>query len=218
MKRGKLGAGVAAGFAPRLRKKAGRPSKAERHPRDLERVIDAAIRVFNRHGYEASSMEAVARETGLSKSSLYHHVSSKEELLARALDRAFTPLLATFAEEGALTGSPFERLRYIVNRAVLITLEFAREVELLQRVKGNSRIERDALRRRQTVDHTFQAIVEEAVKAGQLRSGVDASLTTRLLFGLSNSLTQWYRPRGPVGAEAIAQAVTHLVFEGLQAR
>ncbi|HVA41322.1 MAG TPA: helix-turn-helix domain-containing protein, partial [Candidatus Binataceae bacterium] len=53
-------------------RKIGRPSKQHRAPYDIETVTDAAVRVFNRRGYEAASMEDVARETGITKSSLYY--------------------------------------------------------------------------------------------------------------------------------------------------
>ncbi len=103
-------------------RKIGRPSKKHRAPYDIETVTDAAVRVFNRHGYEAASMEDVARETGITKSSLYYHVSGKEELLARALERGFKWLLGVLEEPGARNGTPLERLRHIVYRSVIITL------------------------------------------------------------------------------------------------
>ncbi|HZP44757.1 MAG TPA: TetR/AcrR family transcriptional regulator [Candidatus Binataceae bacterium] len=181
-------------------------------------VLDAAVRVFNRCGYEASSMNDIARATGLSKSSLYHHVASKEELLERALERAFTPLLAVFEEPAALSGSAVERLRVIIDRVTSITLEHVHEVELLQRVKGNTRTEREALRRRQKVDSAVRAIVEEAIRSGDVRTDLDPSLVTRLIFGMSNSVTQWYRADGKLTPQAIARAVSAIVFEGIARR
>jgi AcrR family transcriptional regulator len=197
------------------RKRVGRPSKSERKPYDLDTVTDAAVSVFNRRGYEASSMNDIARATGLSKSSLYHHVAGKEELLARALERAFTRLLAMFDEPGAKRGTPLARLRHIVERATLITLNFSHEVELLQRVKGNTKAEREALQQRHRVDDTLQTIVEEAIDAGELRSDLDPSLLTRLIFGMSNSITQWYRPGGNLAPDEIARTVVQLVLEGI---
>src|SRR5690348_13874581 len=143
-------------------RKLGRPSKEHRAPYDIESVTDAAVRVFNRRGYEAASMEDVARETGITKSSLYYHVSGKEELLARALERAFKWLLGVLDEPAARTGTPLERLRHIVTRSVVITLEFVQEVELLQRIKGNTPTERQALARRRRVDREIAELVREA--------------------------------------------------------
>lgn len=200
----------------RERKKPGRPALDERQPYDLEMVVDAAVRLFNRQGYEASSMADLAHATGLSKSSLYHHVSSKEELLKRALDRAFAQLFSVLDEPAALAGRPRDRLRHVILRATLVTLEFAREVELLQRIKGNTPVERKALKQRQRVDRAVQKIVDEAVRAGELRADLEPGLVTKLIFGMSNSTTQWYRPGGKNSANEIARTVAAVLFEGLE--
>ena len=196
-------------------RKIGRPSKKHRAPYDIETVTSAAVRVFNRRGYEAASMEDVARETGLTKSSLYYHVASKEELLARALERAFKWLLGVLEEPGARSGTPLERLRHIVYRSVLITLEFVQEVELLQRVKGNTPTERQAMARRRRFDREVTALVRQAIAAGQIHADIDAGLLTRLVFGMGNSITQWYRHEGRLRPEQIAGAMSRLVFEGI---
>ncbi len=204
------------GWTTREKKKAGRPAREVRPALDLDAVIDAALRVFNQRGYEAASMQDIAREAGLSKSSIYHHVASKEELLARALERAFVPLFAIFNEPLATTGDAIGCLKYVFHRVVLITLEFSHEVDLLQRIKGNSPTERAALQRRQQVDRAVTAIVKDAIRAGQLRRDIEPGLITRLLFGMSNSVTQWYEPGGKLSAAAIADAMTKLVFDGIE--
>jgi AcrR family transcriptional regulator len=197
-------------------RKIGRPSKKHRAPYDIETVTSAAVRVFNRHGYEAASMEDVARETGLTKSSLYYHVSGKEELLARALERAFKRLLGVLEEPGARSGTPLERLRHIVYRGIIITLEFVQEVELLQRVKGNTPTERRAMARRRRFGLEVAALVRQAGAAGQIRTDIDPGLLTRLIFGMGNSITQWYRREGGFTPEQIAGAVSLLIFEGIE--
>lgn len=196
--------------------KIGRPSKKHRAPYDIETVTSAAVRVFNRHGYEAASMEDVARETGLTKSSLYYHVSSKEELLARAVERGFKWLLGVLEEPEAKSGTPLARLRHIVYRSVIITLEFVQEVELLQRVKGNTPTERQAMARRRRFDREVAALIRQAAAAGQIRTDVAPDLLTRLIFGMGNSITQWYRREGRLKPEQIAGAVSRLVFEGIE--
>jgi AcrR family transcriptional regulator len=200
----------------RTSNKPGRPSKQHRRPYDIESVTDAAVRVFNRRGYEAASMEDVARETGLTKSSIYYHVSGKEELLARALERAFGRLLSILEEPGAKADTPIARLKHVVRRTVTITLEFVQEVELLQRIKGNTPTERQAMARRRSFDRAVAGIIQQAIEAGEIRSTIDAGLLTRLLFGMSNSITQWYRAGGKLGVEQIAEAVCTIMFEGIE--
>ena len=79
---------------------------------DVESLTDLAVAVFTARGYDATRMEHIARAANVSKSSLYHHVANKEELLGRALGRAVGALTAILEEPGAQAGRPRERLEY----------------------------------------------------------------------------------------------------------
>jgi hypothetical protein len=46
---------------------------------------------------------------------------------------------------------------------------------------------------------------------------MDTALVTRLIFGMSNSVTEWYQPGGRLSANDIADAIEKVVFEGLGA-
>ncbi len=46
-----------------------------------ESLLAVAVEVFNERGYDGTSMEHLSRAAGISKSSIYHHVRGKEELL-----------------------------------------------------------------------------------------------------------------------------------------
>ncbi len=59
---------------------------------DQQAVLRVAIDLFNRQGYDATSVGDVARELGLTKSAIYHHVPSKEHLLESAIDEALDAL------------------------------------------------------------------------------------------------------------------------------
>ncbi len=61
-------------------------------------------------------------------------------------------------------------------------------------------------------------MVSEAAADGDLRPDVDPATAARLLFGMVNSLVEWYRPRGGVGADALADTVVAVAFDGLRVR
>ena len=178
-------------------------------------IETAALRVFTRRGYEAASIQDIAREAGLSKSSVYHHVASKEKLLSHALERAFKSLGAALDDPAVLKAAPLDALRTAFERAVTVTLKYHQEVDLLQRIKGNSPVERDALARRRKADTVFTMLVRNAIRAGELRDDIDPRLITRLMLGMSNSITQWYQPGGKLSPEQIAAAAVDVVFAGL---
>jgi TetR/AcrR family transcriptional repressor of nem operon len=51
-----------------------------------KRIVEAAAPLFNQHGYEGSSLNALMEATGLKKGGIYRHFASKEELAAEAFD------------------------------------------------------------------------------------------------------------------------------------
>ena len=59
-----------------------------------DRILDAAMRVFRRHGFRRSSIEQAAEEAGLTRQALYHHFASKEALFRAVLERLYQQALA----------------------------------------------------------------------------------------------------------------------------
>jgi AcrR family transcriptional regulator len=180
---------------------------------DQQTVLRRAVEVFNRQGYDGTSMGDLARELGVGKSALYHHVPGKEALLAQALDEALDGLTAVL--DRPTGASAYERLRSAVRDSVRVLVEHLPAVTLLLRVRGNSEVELVALRRRREIDDRLAALVSSAAAEGSLRADLPPDLVSRLLFGMVNSLVEWYRPGGPVDADALADALATLAFEGL---
>ncbi len=89
-------------------------------------------------------------------------------------------------------------------------------VTLLLRVRGNTEVERRALARRRAFDKTVTALVSEAQAEGSLRSDIDASVVSRLAFGMINSIVEWYRPGGREDADRLADDVVAVVLDGLR--
>lgn len=187
---------------------------------DQETVLRRAIDLFNRQGYDGTSMGDLARELGLSKSAIYHHVPSKEHLLSAALDEALDGLTAAIdaAADAAPGTSAYARLRTAVQQSVEILVDHLPAVTLLLRVHGNSEIELAALKRRRAIDEKLAELVRAAVAEGALRADVPPDLISRLLFGMVNSVSEWYRPSGPVDADVLARSVSALAFDGLALR
>jgi AcrR family transcriptional regulator len=182
-------------------------------------VLRRAVDLFNRQGYDATSMSDLAAELGLSKSALYHHVPSKTTLLQEALDEALDALELTLDRAATDPTVPaHERLRAAVRGSVTTLVRHLPAVTLLLRVRGNGPVEVQALQRRRAVDERLAELVREAAAEGTVRADLPPELISRLLFGTVNSLAEWVRPAGRYDADALADAVTRLTFEGLEAR
>ncbi|MFE4665799.1 TetR/AcrR family transcriptional regulator [Streptomyces sp. NPDC056716] len=190
---------------------------AKRDTYTPETLLSVAVQVFIERGYDGTSMEHLSRAAGISKSSIYHHVAGKEELLRRAVSRALDGLFAILEEPPAREGRAADRLEHVVRRMVEILITELPYVTLLLRVRGNTDTERWALERRRDFDHRVAELLKAAAADGDVRGDIEVRLATRLVFGMVNSIVEWYRPASR-GADAheVAEAVSRLVFEGLR--
>jgi AcrR family transcriptional regulator len=192
------------------------PRRRGRPGLDLAAVLERSVELFNTQGFDATSMEDLARHLGITKSAIYHHVQSKDALLGLALDHALSGLEAAADEVRTMDGRAVDRLESLVRRSVDVLVERLPYVTLLLRVHGNSDIERQALTRRRRLDRFTAELVKEAVADGDLRPDVDPAVTARLLFGTVNSLTEWLRPATTHTPDELASAVTKVAFDGLR--
>jgi AcrR family transcriptional regulator len=187
-----------------------------RKPYDIDSLTDVALSVFAERGYDGASMDDVARAAGITKASIYHHVSGKEALLERGLGRALDALFAILDEPGSQQGRAIERLRHIVMRVAETTLRLLPELTVLFRARGASKSERDAVERRRAFDRAVTELIVAAQRDGDVRPGLDPRLAARLIFGMSNSVVEWYRT-GTLTREKIAAAVVEIAFGGISA-
>lgn len=186
-----------------------------RKPYDIDTLTDVALAVFAERGYDGASMDDVARAAGITKASIYHHVTGKEALLERGLKRALDALFAILDEPAARDGRAFDRLRFIVARVSETTLELLPELTVLFRVRGTSPIQRDALERRRAFDRIATDLIHRSQEEGDLRRDFDARLIARLIFGMSNSVVEWYRPGRSAAGRGLTETLVTLLFDGL---
>lgn len=179
----------------------------------LEDLLDVVAGEFLVRGYDATSMEHLAAATGLTKSALYHHVTGKEQFLRFAVTHALGELFAVLERKEATTGPAVDRLQFVVRESVEVLVANLPSVTLLLRVRGNTETEKWALAQRRDVDKRLTQLVKQAIDEGDLRDDLDPALVTRLLFGMVNSVVEWYRPGHGSG---VPDALVALAFDGLR--
>ena len=184
---------------------------------DRETLLAVCVDVFNRYGYDATSMGMLSKHLGISKSAIYHHVESKEEILGQALDRALDALEAVFAEVLASDSGPVVKLGRILDGSVRVRVAQMPYVTLLLRLRGNSEVEEAALQRRRTLTRNLEDLVREAQELGELRSDISGKSAPRLMLGMVNSIVDWYQPGRSGTVDQLAATVVTMVFAGLRA-
>jgi AcrR family transcriptional regulator len=161
---------------------------------------------MSEHGYHGTSVRDIAERAGMSSAALYHHYSSKQDLLFHITDRGIADLVrATEAALAASPDDPAERLRAIVRVHILRHTEH-RQGSFI----GNSEIrsldpENRAIvvSKRDQQARLFDSVVLEGIERGVFVTPYpkDAS---RAIITMCTAVAQWYRPDGPLTPEQVA--------------
>jgi len=181
-----------------------------------EKILEAAARIFSQKGFHATSMQDIANAVNLQKASLYHHVSSKQEILLALSNMALDMVTEKVGEASNLSLPPDERLRIAI-RIYLQTLAERRGLSAI--FVFEHRFLEPELRarhipRRDRFEHLWRGLIQQGVDDG-IFTCQDVALATRALLGVMSWTITWYRSDGTLSATEIADQFTELILNGL---
>ena len=179
-------------------------------------ILDAAAQVFRQKGFNGASMQDIAAAVNLQKASLYHHVSSKQEILLALLDRALGMLTEHIAGIAAQDLPADQKLRQMI-RAYLAALSDNSALSSVLLFEHRS-LDKKSHARHVPQRDKFEALWRDAINEG-VRTNVfdcaDTGVAVRALMGVMNWTLTWYRPDGGKPIEVIADEYADLMFNGL---
>lgn len=186
---------------------------------DREQILDAAAQIISQKGFHAASMQDIAEAVNLQKASLYHHVSSKQEILFDLLDQALDLLTERVSEAFSQGSSIEEKLRHGM-RVYLVSLAENADlavVLLLEHRSLDPEYRERHIPRRDRFERLWRELLQEGFSTGIFRES-DPALAAKALLGTMNWTITWYRPDGPLPIETISDQFAALFLDGLRAR
>ncbi|HEY3218446.1 MAG TPA: TetR/AcrR family transcriptional regulator [Candidatus Limnocylindria bacterium] len=170
-----------------------------------DEILAAAARVFREKGYHGASVQDIAESVGLLKGSLYHYIRSKEELLARLFEGALQETVRELDEIASRPASATERLRSMVRAyALSVTANLDSVGIYLREWRSLPSPELARVRaRRRAMRSLFESVIAEGSRRREFAAG-DAKIATLAILGMVNWIYEWYRPRGRLRPEALA--------------
>jgi AcrR family transcriptional regulator len=186
----------------------------------MDNILKIAAQVFAEKGYERTNLEEIAARANMRGPSLYHYVTTKEELYLRCVENLGSEIFARLEAIANSSGPPLKRLRLLFREQLLTQLrdyypDYAPMVVTIRFLEPEFRARVEAIRHRHI--SIFTRIAEEAAAAGSLK-GEDWRIGLRLAFGSLGFLHEWYRPDGALDAEQMADRITAIFLRMLSGR
>lgn len=195
-----------------------RERSARSGPVSAEVIEKEAVRLFGERSYPVVGMRDIGDAVGLLPGSLYVHISSKEDLLLRIVERGIRNYLDRIEPIAESVDPPAHRLRAAVRahmEVLAASLEQTRVAfDQWSYLSDGNREQVVELRRR--YEAAFTRIMRDGMDAGDFRAVRSPRIAVLATIGMLNAAAQWYSPGGPMPPEEIGDALADHVLLGLQ--
>ena len=185
-----------------------------------EELLELAASMFAERGLRATTVRDIADAAGILSGSLYHHFSSKEEMVDEVLSTFLTWLFDRYQHIVDTEPNPLARLKGLFMASFDAIEHRHAEVVIYQdeakRLSSQPRFsyveELNQRHRAMWVD-----VLNEGIAQGYFQSGMDVDLVYRFIRDTTWVSVRWYQPGGPLTAEQVGKQYLAIVLGGIAA-
>jgi AcrR family transcriptional regulator len=191
---------------------------ASQAPTRRDELLELAATMFAERGLRATTVRDIADSAGILSGSLYHHFSSKEEMVDELLRGFLDWLFERYQEIVATEPNPLERLKGLFMASFEAIEDRHAQVVIYQdeakRLSGQQRFsyveERNKEQRKMWVD-----VLNHGIEEGYFRPDLDVDLVYRFIRDTTWVSVRWYQPGGPLTAEQVGRQYLAIVLGGI---
>lgn len=181
------------------------------------RILAAAVDVFSRRGYRATSMNDVAAGVDLSKATLYHYWRTKQDLLVQIYESVLDESLAGARTIVAAAPSPLEGFRGLIVERVAYTCEHQALLKICFEEESElpPELAEPILERRRA----YEAVVLGTVEAHLAATGRTLPMAPKAFvntcLGAANWVYKWYDAAGALSPRELGEQVAGVLLPAL---
>ncbi|RFU69946.1 TetR/AcrR family transcriptional regulator [Bacillus sp. V59.32b] len=184
-----------------------------------EKITEHSIRLFEKKGFSETSIQDIVDSIGVTKGTFYYYFSSKEELLMDIHLRYIDELLSHQEEilRDDTKGSKekvYEIVYLLINNIKSqgsSAKVFFREMQNLSEARLSQIVpKRDQFR------FNIEAVLDEGIKKGEFRAGLNPRIVTFGILGAANWSYQWFNPAGSMSEKEVTDIFVEMILKGIE--
>ncbi|OMC04190.1 TetR family transcriptional regulator [Mycolicibacter heraklionensis] len=183
-----------------------------------DELLSLAAAMIAERGLRATTVRDIADAAGILSGSLYHHFSSKEEMVDEVLRDFLDWLFARYQQIIDQETDPLERLKGLFLASFDAIEDRHAQVVIYQdeakRLSSHERFsyvdERNRQQRKMWLD-----VLQQGIEAGIFRPDLDVDLVYRFIRDTTWVSVRWYQPGGPLTAEQVGRQYLAIVLGGI---
>jgi TetR/AcrR family transcriptional regulator len=194
------------------------PSHKELHEAKRRAALREAAKAFNRNGYHATTLDALAKRLGITKAALYHYFPSKNALLKACFDEVMEAAFSNLARARAQGRNGREKLRMVFTGYLQdIIDELSVTVVVLEDDALTSKDREQAFAKRDRFEHSLRELVSEGISDGSIVP-CDPKLVILAMLGAVNWVPRWFRHNGEWSTQQLANAMSEILDRSISSQ
>jgi AcrR family transcriptional regulator len=181
-------------------------------------IKKAAISLFYKKGYYATSMSDIARLAGIRKSSIYHHYANKEDVLIDIYQTTMDDLLTGLNACLEKTSGVENRIRAVISCHILFHIRLQKEAIIADsELRGlTSSNYKAIIHMRDAYEAKFQSVIQEGIDK-KIFAPIDVKVISYAIIAMCTSVCTWFKRSGRLPKEEVAQIYADYILKGLRA-
>lgn len=193
-----------------INSKSAKLSKSEKRVAEIYRV---AANIINEKGYEATSMNDIARKLKLTKAGLYYYIDGKRDLLFAIIKFGMQQLEENVLEPCQAIEDPEERLKEIIERHTILILELGGSISILtDEIQSLTPANRKKIVAMKRVYMDFVRKTLRELRSQKKMRQINLNITAMNLFAVILGVARWYSPRKGWGSAKVAREISKFVM------
>ena len=196
----------------------GGSATAMRDPDKPQQIIDAAIRVFARHGYYKSRVSDIAKEAGMASGTIYLYFKTKDDILVTLFREKMAQWVASVGIAIADAPDAATKIRRLVKLHLRMLEDDPDLAEVVQvELRQGHKFFRGASAHEITAYFALiQTVLEQGIAGGLIRPDLPVKLATKMLFGAVDQVaTSWVLGKRRYRLSDTADAVADIFLKGV---
>ncbi|MEU5877813.1 TetR/AcrR family transcriptional regulator [Spirillospora sp. NPDC047279] len=185
--------------------------------RTRREIVDSALQLFEREGFDRTTLKQIVVNANLTKGAFYHHFQSKEDLLWQIQNEYLDTQIESARAVVEESSDPVEQLRSLIGLSLAGVATYRAHVAIFYQERRHLTGDRlqSVTDKRDTLEAIFREAVQRGIDAGAFRREMSDRIITFGIFGMCASAFQWFNPDGSLGIDEVAEQFCELILMGL---
>jgi AcrR family transcriptional regulator len=181
-----------------------------------DEIITIATRLFYEKGYKTVSMRDIAKSMDIKASSLYNHISGKQEILSIIILKVAEEFTVGMQNVVSENSSAIEKVKRVIEMHVDITVNYSEALAALNNdwMHLEEKDLKDFVKMRDGYEENFRSIIKQGIESGEIKPYHPEVILFSILSTL-RTLYLWYQKRGKLDVNVLKKDMVSVLIKGI---